>query len=205
MTEGHAPLDGHQIEDDLLGDQLAPLGLGAVEGCDHEQRSTARRVPQLVDKPREGLLVLGAIELPEVALVGAVLEDDEARVAQRQLLLPVGGVLPLPVDRHGRVRPERVVDDAGPVALEGDAEEARRPSSRGPHGDLRLSVDDLDRVHPRHLRVAPRREALGRAAATPPPRRLRRRAARGSRRRSARRCGRSRPCVAVPNQATPPP
>ena len=56
-------------------------------------------------------LVVVAIELLEIALVGAVLKDDERRVPQLQLLLPVGAVLVLPVDGHRGMGTERVVND----------------------------------------------------------------------------------------------
>ena len=129
MGERDAPLDGDEIEDDGLGHELAALVPRRDRAARRRAPSARRGVAQLVDEACERVLVLVAVELPQVALVGAVLEDDERRVAERELVLPVRAVLALPVDGHRGVRAERVVDDAGLVALERHAEEAHRAAA----------------------------------------------------------------------------
>ena len=160
VRERHAALNRHEVEDDGLGDEPALPGLGPVERRDNEERGRGADLAKLVDEAVQGELVLLAVELPQVALVRSVLKHDERRIAQRERVSPVVPILPLPVDGHRGVRPERVVDDAGSLALEGHPEEARWTAARGAHSQSGLPVGDSRRVDARDLGFSPRREAL---------------------------------------------
>ena len=204
--ERDAALDGDEVEDDALRDEPAVSRLGAIERRDDEDRRAARGLGELVDQVAEGALVVVAIEPLQVALVGAVLEDDERGVAQRELLLPVRAVLTLPVDGHRGVRAERVVDDAGLVALERHAEETHGAAAHGAHREARLAVGRRRTAWTRDTFAAPRVEK--RSGGAPRTRELdvaAARAARGNRRRSARRCARSRRASRCRTTRCPPP
>ena len=167
-AERDAPLDGDEVEDDLLRREPAVPVLRAIERRDDEDGRAAGDVVSSSIELREVLLVVVAIELLEVALVGAVLKDDERRVAERQLLLPVRAVLVLPVDGHRGVRAEGVVDDSRPIALERDAEEAHGPAAHGPQGHPGLAV----RRCARSERERPSRALASRSAPGGAPRTL---------------------------------
>ena len=163
-ASGDSSLNGDEVEDDAPGADPAALVLGAIERrCDQDRRG-GRGLPQLVDQRAKGALVLVRIEPRHIALVGTKLEDDERRVPQRELVLPVGAVLSLPVRGHRGVRAQRVVDDAGPLALERHTEEAHGATAQSAHREPGLAVVRSHGVDARHLRAPPRREALGRRA-----------------------------------------
>src|ERR1019366_2672756 len=164
VRERDALLDGHEVDDHGLRRHPPALPVGAVERRDDEERGARRRRLELVDQLAQRALVGLGLELRDLALVGPVLKDDERRVAQIELVFPVGAVLALPVEGHGGVRAERVVDHPRFVALERDAEESNLAPAHGANRQARLAVAGVHDMNPRGLGGPARREALGRRA-----------------------------------------